>query len=97
MKAKKVYEAMADVLPGKSDMMDEYKNSYQYWLHKFKDIIKSKAKEPKYYMDDDISWDEYLEFYAGEWEEQYYDKGFTPKEAADYFLKWIGEPSLGWE
>jgi hypothetical protein len=93
MKAKKVYEAMDDVIPGKKEMMGEYKKSYQYWLHKFKAIIKSELKEPKHYMDDDISWDEYLEYYADEWEEQYYDNGLTPQEAANEFIEWVGNPA----
>ena len=97
MKAKKVYEAMGDIIPGKSEMIDEFKTTFEYWYNQFAQIIKDTAEHPRYYMDDEIEWDEYLDAYKDHWESEYFGHGFTPQEAADDFIEYIGEPVIGWE
>jgi len=91
IKRDELNEAMTDVLRGKSEMMDDFKDTFEYWKQKFLEEtlrILPTAVE-KYLVDDFDTWEDYMAYYEDEWEENYYDLGFTPEEAAKDFHNWV--------
>jgi hypothetical protein len=89
LKAKFINENIKDILKAKSELLPEFKKTYEYWHQRFVKYIYKLEPNIEDYLDleEGMTRQNYFDYYRDEWQDDYYALGMTPKESAIDFIK----------